>query len=79
MPLYIKDDATAELVSQLAALRGLSKQAAVRLAVKAELDRAAASIPLRERLAKLWDAHPLPPSTGKVADKAFFDDLSGDP
>jgi antitoxin VapB len=79
MPLYIKDDATAELVSQLAALRGLSKQAAVRLAVKAELDRAAASIPLRERLAKLWDAHPLPPPTGKVADKAFFDELSSDP
>ncbi len=77
MPLYIKDDATAELVSQLARLRGLSKQDAVRLAVKAELDRTAATVPLRERLAKLWEAHPLPARTGNLADKAFFDDLSG--
>ena len=77
LPLYIKDDVTAELVSQLARLRGLSKQDAVRLAVKAELERTAASVPLRERLANLWEAHPLPPKTGKVADKEFFDDLSG--
>ena len=44
MPLYIKDDATAELVAQLAKLRGLTKQAAVRLAVQAELDRAREAI-----------------------------------
>jgi antitoxin VapB len=78
MPLYIKDDATADLVRQLAKQRGLTKQDAVRLAVKAELDRAAAAVPLRERLAKLWEAHPLPPKTGKAADKEFFDELSGD-
>jgi len=77
MPLYIKDDVTADLVRQLAKQRGLSKQDAVRLAVKAELDRAAAAVPLRERLENLWEAHPLPPKTGKVADKKFFDELSG--
>jgi len=79
MPLYIKDDATARLVGKLATLRGVSKQDAVRMAVQAELDRAAEAIPLRERFAALRRAHPLPPPTGKPADKAFFDALSGEP
>jgi antitoxin VapB len=79
MPLYIKDDETAQLVGELARLRGLSKQAAVKMAVQAELDRAAEAIPLRDRFAALRAAHPLPPPTGDVADKAFFDDLSGEP
>lgn len=77
MPLYIKDDVTAELVAQLAQLRGLTKQDAVRLAVQAELDRARQAVPLRERFAALRAVHPLPPRTGETADKAFFDDLSG--
>ena len=79
MPLYIKDDATALLVAQLAKLRGISKQDAVRLAVQAELDRAEEAIPLRNRFAALRAAHPLPPRTGEAADKAFFDALSGEP
>jgi antitoxin VapB len=78
MPLYIKDDATARLVAELAAIRGVSKQDAVKLAVKAELDRVTAAIPLRERFAALRRAHPLPPPTGHVANKAFFDELSGE-
>jgi antitoxin VapB len=78
MPLYIKDDGTAELVDQLAKLRGISKQAAVKLAVTAELDRIAEAVPLRERFAALRKRHPLPPPTGEVADKAFFDELSGE-
>jgi antitoxin VapB len=78
MPLYIKDDAIAALVAQLAKLRGVSKQDAVKLAVVAELERAAEATPLRERFARLRAEHPLPPATGRAADKAFFDDLSGD-
>lgn len=78
MPLYIKDDATAELVAQLAKKRGVSKQAAVRLAVQAELERITEAIPLRERIAAWRNEHPMPPPTGQKADKAFFDDLSGD-
>ncbi len=78
MPLYIKDDAVAELVSRLAELRGTTKQEAVRVAVQSELERAVAAVPLRERLEKLWRDHPLPPPTGLVADKAFFDELSGE-
>jgi antitoxin VapB len=76
VPLYIKDDMTAHLVAELAKLRGVSKQDAVKIAVKAELDRAAAVVPLRERFAALRKQHPLPPPTGQAADKAFFDDLS---
>jgi antitoxin VapB len=77
MPLYIKDDETAQLVDKLAKLRGVTKQDAVKLAVTAELKRAAEAVPLRERFARLRTLHPLPPATGKKADKAFFDDLSG--
>jgi hypothetical protein len=36
------------------------------------------AIPLRNRFAALREMHPLPPATGKVADKAFFDQLSGE-
>jgi antitoxin VapB len=79
MPLYIKDETTARLVGELARRRGLSKQAAVKLAVQAELQRMAETIPLRERIAAWRKEHPMPPATGYKADKAFFDDLSGEP
>jgi antitoxin VapB len=36
------------------------------------------AIPLRERLEAFWRDNPLPPATGHKADKAFFDELSGD-
>ncbi len=78
MPLYIKDDATADLVTQLAQLRGLTKQDAVRLAVQAELDRVQSAVPLRARGQALRAAHPLPPPTSETTNKDFFDDLSGD-
>ena len=78
MPLYIKDDATAALVEKLAKQRGITKQAAVRLAVQAELDRAKEAVPLRKRLEAFWRDNPLPPPTGNKADKAFFDELCDD-
>ena len=77
MPLYIKDDSVAELVTRLAKQRGVKKQEAVRLAVQAELQRADDAIPLRIRFAEFRASHPLPPKTGALADKTFFDDLSG--
>ena len=67
-----------ELVARLAKLRGLSKQDTVKQAVQAELDRTAETIPLRDRFAAVRTAHTLPPPTGDRADKAFFDDLTGD-
>ena len=71
----IKDD----LTTQLAKLHGVSKQDAVKLAVRAELDRAEEAIPLCDRFAVLRAAHSLPPNTGEATDKAFFDVLSGGP
>jgi antitoxin VapB len=78
MALYIKDEATAQLVAELAKQRGVTKQAAVRLAVAAELKRAVQAVPLRDRMAAWRAQHPMPPPTGTPADKAFFDELSGD-
>lgn len=78
MPLYIKDDATAELAAQLARKRGVSKQDAVRLAVQAEFERIAEAIPLRERIAAWRKEHRMPTPTSQQADKAFFDELPGE-
>lgn len=77
--LYIKDTEANDLAEQLAAERGLTKTAAVKLALRHELDREKTSRrPMRERLIEFWERHPLPPETGLKADKAFFDELSGD-
>jgi hypothetical protein len=73
MPVEIKDDTPAEL----AQLKGLTKQDAVRLTAQAGLESAQEAIPLRARVQALRAAHPLPPLTGKTADKDLFDDLSG--
>lgn len=79
MPLYIRDDATAALVTKLAKERGITKQAAVHLAVQAELARGQEARPLREQMRAWRKANPLPPPTGLAADKAFFDNFSGEP
>ena len=78
MPLFIKDAETAYLVATLANLRGVSKKEAVRQAVSAELARTVRPVPMRRRLEQFWTDHPLPAATGEIADKAFFDDLSGE-
>jgi antitoxin VapB len=65
-------------VAELARKRGVSKQEAVRLAVQAELQRIAEAIPLRERIAAWRKEHPMPTPTRLKADKAFFDELSGE-
>lgn len=79
MPLDIKDEMTTRLVNEFARQRGVTKQAAVRMAVQAELQHDAVAIPVRQRLAELWVSHKLPSKTGKVADKTFFDEASGEP
>jgi antitoxin VapB len=78
MPVYIKDDETTRVVAELARLRGVSKSKAVRDAVKADLQRIAPEPTLAEKLRQFRAEHPLPPRTGQIADKAFFDELSGD-
>lgn len=79
--LYIKDAETAALVDRVAKRAGMTKTALVKEVVaarEAELDRGGSAMKARDRLEKFWREHPLPPPTGFVADKAFYDELSGD-
>ena len=80
MSIYIKDPATTEAVRKLAKLRGTTLTEAVRSAVEECLGRCEGSKKdaflakvheLQEELAKY-------PRTGLAADKAFYDELSGD-
>lgn len=75
------DPGTRELVTRVAAKMGVTEAVAIREAIERvenELDRGARGLSARERLRKFWREHPLPPPTGLLADKAFFDELSGD-
>ena len=74
--LYVKDAEVNALATRLAARRGISKTAAVKLALASELARDEAAVPLRERLAAWRKAHPLGEPTGLEADKAFYDSLN---
>lgn len=74
MALHIRDEETDELVRRLAEIRGVGLTEAVRDAVKGELDR----IPLWEKLRPMREWYASLPDTGLKADKAFFDELSGE-
>ena len=80
--LFIKDPATTALVTRLARQRGVTKTEAVRRAVEAELARdesrdPAAAQSAKEYLDAFYARYPIPRPSGRKADKAFFDDLSG--
>lgn len=79
--LFIKDPVTADLVTRVARKAGMTKTALVRdlaEAREAEIDRAQHRATIRERLDAWRAAHPLPPPTGREADKAFFDAMWGE-
>jgi antitoxin VapB len=79
--LYIKDDETNAVVTRLAQRTGVSKTALVRdLAIQreAEMNRVDRKVSVREELERYRRENPLPPKTGKVADKAFFDEMWGE-
>ncbi len=76
MAFHVRDSATDEAVRRLAKLKGKSLTATIREAVENEYRR---TVPLEERLKPIWaklDAISRP--GGKPADKAFYDELSGD-
>lgn len=74
--LYVKDEEANALATRLAQRRGISKTAAVKLALESELARHENLPSLRERL-KIWrKAQPLGEPTGLQADKAFYDSLN---
>lgn len=76
MAFHIRDPETDTLVRELAERRGIGLTEAIKLAVGAELARDAAD----DRLAKVRAIQARIAARGRSglkADKAFFDDLSG--
>ncbi|RWQ68310.1 type II toxin-antitoxin system VapB family antitoxin [Mesorhizobium sp.] len=78
MPLNIRSEEVNMLAEKLATRTRLNKTAAVKLALENELRRVEEAIPLWDRLKPLRAKIAAYPDTGLAADRAFFDDLSGD-
>jgi antitoxin VapB len=79
MALHIMDQATDAAVRRLAKLKRKSLTATIHEAVEHEYERTRAAIPLIERLRPIQErCAALKRPEGLPADKAFFDELSGD-
>jgi antitoxin VapB len=77
MPLNIRSETVNQLAEKLAARARMNKTDAVRLALENELQRLDEAVPLRERLRALQERVLSRPDAGLEADKAFYDELSG--
>jgi antitoxin VapB len=77
MPLNIRNEVVNQLAERLAVRKRINKTDAVRMALENELRRVE-SMPLRDRLRPLQERILSRPATGLDADKAFYDELSGD-
>jgi antitoxin VapB len=77
MPLNVRSEEVNQLAEKLAARKKINKTEAVKLALENELRRLDEALPLRERLRPLQERVLARPPTGLEADKAFYDDLSG--
>jgi antitoxin VapB len=80
--LFIKDSETAALATELAARLGTTKTELVRDLLRQR--KAQLKVPEAKQDSAAWveeyrRKHPLPPPTGLKADKAFFDELWGEP
>lgn len=79
MAFHVRDKTTDTLVRKLADQRGVGLTEAVRLAVEAELGRKSSEVEERlRRMKAISDEVAKWPRTGLKADKAFFDEMSGD-
>ena len=78
MPLNIRSEEVNQLADKLATGKHMNKTDVVRLALENKLRRLDQALPLRERLRPLQDRIMARPATGLAADKAFYDDLSGE-
>ena len=76
--LQIRSDYVNKMAERLAGLKRLTKTDAVKLALENELRRIEEEKPLLERLSPIMDRIAARPATGLMADKAFYDDLSGE-
>jgi antitoxin VapB len=78
LALNIRSEIVSQLAKRLAARKGMNKTDAVRTALENELRRLDEAMPLRDRLRSLQERVLSRPATGQEADKAFYDELSGD-
>ena len=78
MPLNVRSEEVNRPAERLAVRKHVTKTEAVKLALENELRRMDAAIPLRERLRPLQQRVLSRPATGLDADKAFYDELSGE-
>ncbi len=78
MPLNIRSEEVNGLAKVLAEHNHVTKTEAVKLALENELRRISERKPLWDRLEPLRKKIAAYPDTGLKADKAFFDELSGD-
>jgi len=77
MPLNIRSEIVNQLAQRLAARTQMNKTDAVRIALENELHRLDDPVPLRDRLRPLQERVLNRPATRLEADKAFYDELSG--
>jgi antitoxin VapB len=79
MAFHIRDEATDNAVRRLAKLKRKTLTATIREAVEHEYERVRSEIPLIERLKPIQEElRSLSKPGGLPADKAFYDELSGD-
>jgi antitoxin VapB len=79
MPFHVRDEATDKAVRRLARLKRKTLTETIREAVEHEYERVRSEIPLIERLKPIQDElRSLSKPGGLPADKAFYDELSGD-
>jgi antitoxin VapB len=80
MTIYVKDPATDKAVRKLAKLKRLSLTETIREAVQREYElcKGKRKKKISEQLAELAERFSRLPRSGRKADKAFFDELSGD-
>ncbi len=78
MSFYVKDPATDEAVRKLAKIKGKTLTETIREAVERALAEEIGKPSLREKIKAIQDRVAALPDTGLQADKAFYDELSGD-
>jgi antitoxin VapB len=79
MAFHVRGSATDKTVRRLASLKGKTLTETIRETVEHEPERVCSEIPLIERLKPIQEEFAaLGKPSGLPADKAFFDELSGD-
>jgi antitoxin VapB len=78
MAFHVRDPETDALVRMLALKRGVGITEAIKIAVREQIERDAQARPMEERIREIQEEIARWPDTGLKADKAFFDELSGD-